>query len=201
MEAKAGKKARPNGVPAAPSVEPGPVLVALRKRIRNVNKRLRGIEEIQEKKDSGKTLNQEQVRIGLGSAAGGGDAVEAGRWRGRAGIHMQCARHPRPQELALSSKPALTAVVEELEKMTKVLEDAVKEEVTAAVATAREAAVAEAAAGEKAALSRPSKSAWAVTSAAAAVAIAGTCAVPRPRLALLGCSRAAPTRAAPSEAG
>lgn len=55
---------------------------------------------------------------------------------------------PRPlQELALSSKPGLLAAIDELEKMTAGLKEALKEELTTAAAQAREAALAEAEAG------------------------------------------------------
>lgn len=38
-----------------------PVMIAITKRLRNARKRLRGIDEIQAKKDAGKELNADQV--------------------------------------------------------------------------------------------------------------------------------------------
>ena len=52
------------------------------------------------------------------------------------------------QARALASKPQLMALVEELERMCKSVDDAAHEELDAAKAAAREAALAEAAAGE-----------------------------------------------------
>ena len=61
------------------------------------------------------------------------------------------SRPSQPQELALSAKPGLLAAIDELEKMTGGLKDALKEELTAAVEEARQAALAEAEEGEQAA--------------------------------------------------
>jgi hypothetical protein len=53
------------------------------------------------------------------------------------------------QELALSSKPGLMGAIEELEKMTAGLKEALKEEVTSSAAEARTKALSEAEAGER----------------------------------------------------
>ena len=52
--------------------------------------------------------------------------------------------------MALSAKPGLLAAIDEMEKMTGGLKDALKEELTAAVEEARQAALAEAEEGDQA---------------------------------------------------
>lgn len=71
--------------------------------------------------------------------------------QGPAFSRRSCAVPVTPclQELALSAKPGLLAAIEELEKMTGGLKDALKEELTAAVDEARHAALAEAEEGEE----------------------------------------------------
>ena len=66
--------AKQNGAPQ-PEVE-SPVVAVLQKRLRNLRKRVRNVEEIQAKADAGKELNADQVRHGmvlwgLGQAPGG----------------------------------------------------------------------------------------------------------------------------------
>ena len=55
--------AKQNGAPQ-PEVE-SPVVGVLQKRLRNLRKRVRNVEEIQAKADAGKELNADQVRHGL----------------------------------------------------------------------------------------------------------------------------------------
>ena len=50
-----------------------PVMIAITKRLRNARKRLRGIDEIQAKKDAGKELNADQV--GLSGGASGDESL------------------------------------------------------------------------------------------------------------------------------
>lgn len=77
----------------------------------------------------------------------------------------------RLQELALSSKPGLLAAIEELEKMTAGLKEALKEELGTTAAEARTAALAEAEAGK---LGESSGNAGRVAAAARAGAVGGT---------------------------
>ena len=76
---------------------------------------------------------------------------------------------PHLQEAALSSRPGLLAAIEELEKMTAGLKEALKEELTSAAADARKKALAEAEAGEPA---------MGLGTAAAAAAAAAACRLP-----------------------
>ena len=62
----APKQANGGAAAAAVEVVESPVAALLSKRLRNLRKRLRGIEEIQAKADAGKELNDQQVR-GLAS--------------------------------------------------------------------------------------------------------------------------------------
>ena len=55
--------AKQNGAPQ-PEVE-SPVVAVLQKRLRNLRKRVRNVEEIQAKADAGKELNADQVRHGM----------------------------------------------------------------------------------------------------------------------------------------
>lgn len=50
-----------------------PVMIAITKRLRNARKRLRGIDEIQAKKDAGKELNTDQV--GFSGGASGDESM------------------------------------------------------------------------------------------------------------------------------
>ena len=86
---------------AAAQVE-GPVLAVISKRLRNMKKRLRGIEEIQAKLDSGKELNPDQVGSGahappLGPRPGGG-AVPQGAGRRGGGPPPGMPRHGCPHQ-------------------------------------------------------------------------------------------------------
>ena len=156
-----------NGVAA--SVEPketeetvGPVVGVLKNRLRNLKKRLRNVEEIQAKLDAGKTLNADQVRawarqalmtVAMGTALAP-DSPRPPRMpplliaSSPAPIAHKCA--PLLQELSLSSKPGVLAAIDELEKMTAGLKEALKEELGVASSQAREEALAEAEAGEQA---------------------------------------------------
>ena len=65
----APKQANGGAAAAAVEVLESPVAALLSKRLRNLRKRLRGIEEIQAKADAGKELNDQQVR-GMRAASG-----------------------------------------------------------------------------------------------------------------------------------
>lgn len=162
---------------AAAEAEESPVVAVLQKRLRNLRKRLRNADEIQAKLESGKELNPDQVRGGNMPWCCKSAAAPPRRWGAPAHLaqpacrprcrpsagqaacppSVACckplprrSRHKRdflPQELALSSKPGLLAAIEELEKMTAGLKEALKEELTVAAADARKNALAEAEAG------------------------------------------------------
>ena len=57
-----------NGAAAEP-VEDSPVVGVLQKRLRNLKKRVRNVEGIQQKVDAGKALNQDEVGLGAGPGA------------------------------------------------------------------------------------------------------------------------------------
>lgn len=166
--------APPKQANGAAEAEESPVVVVLQKRLRNLRKRLRNADEIQEKQAAGKTLQPEQARprnmpcacrppglpwvLVAGHRAAHTHPPAADERPGvHVGLHNELPRLmgavPTPlalQEHALNSRPGLLAAIEELEKMTAGLKEALKEELTTAAADARAKALAEAEAGEPA---------------------------------------------------
>lgn len=117
-----------------------PVLQAVMKRIRNARKRLRGIDEIQAKRDAGKELNPDQVGFHLLQ-------LSFATFTHRVAVRRTSPSPAKPsslitQEAALLSRSGVVAIIEELERLMVVLEEPLKEELGAAAAKAEEQAIA-----------------------------------------------------------